>query len=81
MFAFIIELRLYVTVVPVERLENLNVNRLQSMLLRYEGPVPPAGLRTPTTKKDCVERLVAAGYAVEKERPVMAGRCRSKPVS
>ena len=65
-FVFIIELRLYIKVVPVERLENLTVTRLQSMLRRYEGPEPPAGLRTPNTKKDCVERLLAAGYTARR---------------
>jgi len=56
-------------VVPAERLINLGHDKLQAIMARCEGgKLPPYE----KTKAGCIERILKAGYSVEKEMEAMA---------
>ena len=55
------------SIVPAERLGNLQLNRLTAMVRFYEAGGQAVGAAAAADKKILVERIVKAGYTVEKE--------------
>ena len=55
-------------VVPASRLTNLTMDKLRRMVVRYEGKV---GERV-ISKAEAAERIIKAGYSMEREKAVMA---------